>query len=97
MQQRTPSFGNARRLGRSIEVLSLATSYRNNYLAALSGTSQGAGRGESLIAVLSFARQWTAAVDWSSYDKAYADFEAGHGSLDPGLAESFGQRLRLPQ
>lgn len=74
----------------------IPTVYRNNYLAALSGTSQGAGHGESLISVLSFAQLWTAAVDWTTYDRAYADIERSNGFLDPGLAEASGQRLRLP-
>jgi hypothetical protein len=77
--------------------LVIPTAYRNNYLAALAGTSQGAGRGESLISVLDFAQRWTAAVDWSSYGRAHADIEASNGFVDPALAESTGQRLRLPR
>jgi len=76
--------------------LIVPTAYRNNYLAALSGTSQGAGRGESLVAVLDFAQRWTAAIDWSSYERARNDVEASHGFLDPAVAESTGRRLRLP-
>lgn len=76
--------------------LVIPTAYRNNYLAALVGTSQGAGRGESLVAVLSFAQQWTAAVNWSSYERARADVEASHAFLDSAVAESTGRRLRLP-
>lgn len=76
--------------------LIIPTSFRNNYLAALSGTSQGAGQGESLISTLAFAQRWTAAVDWSSYERAHADVESSNGFLDPAIAENSGRRLRLP-
>ena len=76
--------------------LVIPTVYRNNYLAALSGTSHGAGQGESLISVLRFAQAWTAAVDWTSYDRAHADVEASNGFLDPAIAKASGQRLRMP-
>lgn len=71
------------------------TAFRNNYLAALSGTSQGAGQGESLISTLTFAQRWTAAVDWSTYESARADGEGTNGFLDPAVAENSGRRLRL--
>jgi hypothetical protein len=72
------------------------TVYRNNYLAGLAGVSNRAGRGESLIAVLDFAQRWTAAVDWRTFDTAHADVEASNGYLDPALADSAGQVLRMP-
>ena len=72
------------------------TVYRNNYLAALRGTSNGAGHGESLISVLGYAQRWTAVVDWTDYDRARGDITASNGFLDPGLADASGQRLRLP-
>lgn len=49
--------------------------YRGNYLAALSGMSNQAGAGESLISVLDFTRQWVAAIDWTTWDGARRDLE----------------------
>lgn len=77
--------------------MAIPTVYRNDYLAALSGTSQGAGQGESLISVLSYAQSWTAAVDWTSYDRAYAEVESSNAFLGSAIAEASGQRLRLPE
>ena len=74
----------------------IPTVYRNNYLAALSGLSSGAGAGESLIAVLDFAQRWTAAVDWRTYEAADAEITASHAYLDPVAAENDGLRLQLP-
>lgn len=76
--------------------LVIPTVYRNNYLAALAGTSQGAGRGESLVSTLQYAQRWTAAIDWSDYERARRQIEGSNGFLDPGLAEASGRRLRLP-
>lgn len=72
------------------------TVYRNNYLAGLSGVSNRAGRGESLIAVLDFAQRWTQAVDWTSYDGAREAIESSNGFLDASRADADGLRLRLP-
>lgn len=74
----------------------IPTSFRNNYVAALSAVSQGHGHGQSLIAVLDFAQRWVAAIDWTSFDRANAEVEASHGYLDPALAESSGRRLLIP-
>lgn len=74
----------------------IPTVFRNNYLAALSGTSRGMGRGQTLISVVEYAQRWTAATDWSSYDSAVAQLERSHAFVDPSLAEASGQRLRLP-
>ncbi len=74
----------------------IPTVYRNNYLAGLSAVSNRAGRGEALVAVLRFAQRWVAAVDWTDFEIAHAEIQATNGYLDPGLAESSGQRLRLP-
>ncbi len=70
--------------------------YRNNYLAALSGFSNGAGHGEQLVAVLEFSQRWAAAVDWTSFDGANAILESCNAYLDAGTGESTGRRLRLP-
>lgn len=74
----------------------IPTVYRNNYLAALSGLSNGAGRGESLIAVLGFAQRWSAKVDWTSYDGANSILLTANAYLDSGIAEASGQRLTFP-
>jgi Fic/DOC family len=75
----------------------IPTVYRNNYLAALSGLSNQAGAGESLIAVLRFAQRWTARIDWSGYEHATEQLGATNAFTDPGLADRTGQRLTLPQ
>ncbi len=74
----------------------IPTVYRDNYLAALSGVSNGAGRGESLLAVLDFAQRWTAAVDWRDYELARADVTASNGFIEPFQASAEGLRLLLP-
>ena len=70
--------------------------YRNNYLAALNGFSNRAGRGESLVAVLEFAQRWAAAVDWTTYEGAHAALLAANAYTDAGLADSTGVRLTMP-
>ena len=74
----------------------IPNAYRGNYLAALAGTSNGAGSGESLISVLDFTRRWVGAVDWSDWDAAVRDLESTNALLDSDVAEQSGQRLRLP-
>ncbi len=70
--------------------------YRGNYLAALSGMSNQAGAGESLISSLDYTRQWVAWVDWSDWSSARRDLEASNAILDSAIAEQSGQRLRIP-
>ena len=70
--------------------------YRNNYLAALSGFSNGAGHGEQLVAVLEFSQRWAAAVDWTSFVGANTILETCNAYLDAGTGESTGRRLKLP-
>ena len=72
------------------------TVYRNNYLAALSAVSHGAGRGESLIAVLAFAQRWTAAVRWDTFDGAKVDLDRSNAFVDARVADVEGITLRLP-
>lgn len=74
----------------------IPTVYRNNYLAALSGLSNQAGAGESLIAVLRFAQRWTARIDWSEFERANEQLTATNAFMDPGLADRTGQRLIFP-
>lgn len=76
--------------------LVIPTVYRNDYIAALSGVSNGAGRGESLVAVLEFAQRWVRAVDWSTYEGADRTMQACNAYLDPATAEAQARRLTLP-
>ena len=73
----------------------IPTSYRNDYLAGLSGVSNGAN-GQSLVAILHFAQRWTAAIDWSDYTDAQAQIDATNGFVDPGVADRTERRLHLP-
>ena len=74
----------------------IPTVFRNNYLAALTGFSRGAGRGESLISVLEYAQRWTAAVDWRSFDRANTVLEGTNAFMDSGVADASGVRLEMP-
>jgi len=74
----------------------IPTVYRNNYLAALSGMSGGAGNGQTLVAVLDYAQRWAAAVDWRDYGRSFDELTACNAFLDPGVAEVNGQRLVMP-
>ncbi|AVZ73422.1 cell filamentation protein Fic [Streptomyces lunaelactis] len=76
--------------------LIVPTVYRSNYLAGLAGASNGAGRGESLTAVLRFTQRWVAGIDWRTFDAADAEIRETNGYLDPVRAENAAQRLRLP-
>jgi hypothetical protein len=73
----------------------IPTVFRPEYLSALVGYSGGAGHGESLISVLSYAQRWTAQIDWSSYGRANRLVAATNGYVDPDVARLSGQRLEL--
>ncbi len=75
----------------------IPTVYRNDYLNSLSGFSNVAGAGESLVAVLEFAQRWTAAMDWSTYEGARDALTACNAFLDPRIADKNNQRLLLPK
>jgi fido (protein-threonine AMPylation protein) len=70
--------------------------YRNSYLAGLRAFSNGAGRGESLVAVLEYGQRWAKAVDWSSFEAADRVLTACNAYLDSSVAEANGQRLLFP-
>jgi hypothetical protein len=74
----------------------IPTVYRNDYIAALSGVSGGAGRGESLVAVLEFAQRWVTAVDWTTFEGTNAILATCNAYLDPAAADRNGRRLTLP-
>jgi hypothetical protein len=73
----------------------IPTVYRENYLAGLRAATHTAGDA-NLIAVLSFARRWTARVDWSTRAAAEADLVRTHALRDAREAEDSGLRLTLP-
>lgn len=72
----------------------IPTVYRNNYVSALKGASHNAGY-DALTAVLRFARQWTAGIDYSSRAAAERDLARTNALRDPGEAEGAGVRLSL--
>ncbi len=74
----------------------IPTVCRNNYLAGLAGLSNGNGRGETLLSVMRFAQQWTAAIDWATFEAADEKVRALDAYMDPGLADASGIHLRLP-
>ena len=74
----------------------IPTVFRNNYLAGLSGVSNGNGRGETLIAVLQFAQKWTGVMDWSTFGGADEALKRLNAYTDPRIAEASGISLRLP-
>ncbi|MBA2769722.1 MAG: Fic family protein [Sporichthyaceae bacterium] len=74
----------------------IPTVFRPEYLSALVGYSGGAGQGQSLISVLTYAHRWTAEIDWSSFGGANQQVAASNGYLDPDVASRTGQRLLLP-
>ncbi|GAA1957676.1 Fic family protein [Nocardioides panacihumi] len=86
---------NAELVARGQHRIVIATSYRNNYLAALTGATAGNGV-TPLVSVLDFTRKWVAVVDWSDWDRCRADLGSSNAFEDPGVAEHSGKVLRLP-
>ncbi|MHB1852990.1 MAG: Fic family protein, partial [Acidimicrobiales bacterium] len=73
----------------------IPTVYRGNYLAALKGATH-TGHYAALFSMLSFARRYTARVDFSSRENAEADLVRTNALRDSEEAESVGVRLTLP-
>ena len=71
------------------------TVYRSNYLAALKGATH-TGHYAAMHAMLSFARRYTAQVDFSTRQTAEADLTRTNALRDPAEAEAAGIRLTLP-
>jgi hypothetical protein len=69
--------------------------YRANYLAALKGATHNGNYG-ALIRMLSFARRYTARIDFSTRETAEADLSRTHALDDAREAEDAGIRLTLP-
>ncbi|WP_262852561.1 Fic family protein [Mumia quercus] len=75
--------------------LIIPTVYRLNYLSALKGATHNENY-PGLLAALSFARRWTARVDFTSRESAEADLVRTHALRDAYTAEESGVRLTLP-
>lgn len=69
--------------------------YRANYLSALKGASHNGGYG-ALLKMVSFARRYTARVDFSTRESAEADLRRTNAFDDALTAEAAGVRLVLP-
>ncbi len=87
---------NAELVARGQHRVVIPNCYRNNYLAALTGATNGAGV-HALTAVLDYARKWVAAVDWSEWQGCLDDLGESNAFTDPAVAEHSGQTLRLPR
>ena len=70
--------------------------YRNNYLMALRALTVS-GRADALIRTLDFAQCYTAAIDFTDFDKARATLEQTNAFTDPVEADAAGVRLTLPE
>lgn len=73
----------------------IPTVYRENYLAGLRAATR-TGNYAALADTLSFARRYTAQVDFSSRDAAELDLTRTHALRDAREAEDAGLRLLLP-
>jgi hypothetical protein len=71
------------------------TVYRNNYLVALKALSQNRVTG-ALVRVMDFAQRYTAAIDFSDFERARSILEKTHAFADPNEADAAGIRLVLP-
>lgn len=87
---------NAELVGAGQQRIIIPTAFRNNYLSALTGVTNGNGP-KALVSVLDFAQRWVAAVDWLDWDRCLADVTSSNAFEEPALAESSGRRLRMPQ
>ncbi|MGH8981347.1 MAG: Fic family protein [Acidimicrobiales bacterium] len=86
---------NAELVGAGEVRIIVPTVYRGNYLAALKGATH-TGHYAALFSMLSFARRYTARVDFSSRDSAEVDLVRTNALRDSEEAESVGVRLILP-
>lgn len=75
--------------------LIVPTVYRANHLAALKGATHNQNY-RALVSVISFARRYTARIDFSTRATAEADLTRTHAFDDAREAEEAGIRLELP-
>jgi hypothetical protein len=73
----------------------IPTVYRLNYLSALKGATHNENYA-GLVATLSFARRWSARVDFTDRERAEADLARTNALRDAYTAEEAGVRLTLP-
>ena len=89
-------MSNAELGARKQQRIIIPTAYRNDYLAALNAATNRAGV-TNLISVLSYARKWVAAVDWSDWNRCMADLTFTNAFEEAAIAEHSGRRLRMPE
>lgn len=70
--------------------------YRNNYLTALRALTVN-GNADPLIKTLDFAQRYTAALDFSDFERSRSILEQTNAFADPVEADDAGVRLVLPQ
>ena len=80
--------------GAEVRVI-IPTVYRNNYLAALRAASHNAAF-DALYATISFARRYTAKVDFTDRGSAERDLERTNALMESNLADTNGIRLVTP-
>jgi hypothetical protein len=73
----------------------IPTVYRGSYLSALRGATH-TGHFQALVAMITFARRWTARVDFSDRVHAENDLERTNAMRESAEAEDAGVRLVLP-
>jgi Fic family protein len=85
---------NAELVARDEQRLIIPTVYQNNYIAALKALSHN-GITNPIARTLDFAQKYTAAIDWSGYDKALDMLQRTNAFIDPNEADEGGTRLVL--
>lgn len=73
----------------------IPTVFRSNYLAALKAATHG-DSDQPLIAALTFARRWTARINFADRSTAKSDLTRTHALRDSLEAQDAGIRLELP-
>lgn len=86
---------NAELVARGQQRMIIPTAFRNNYLSALAGATNGNGL-DALVSVMDFAQRWVAAIDWSDWDRCMADLHLSNAFEEAAVAETSGRRLRMP-
>jgi hypothetical protein len=88
-------FANAELVAGGEVRIIIPTVFRTNYLAALKAATH-TGHFTGLVATLSYARKYTARLDFTSRETAEADLARTNAFRDPTEADLAGIRLELP-
>jgi Fic family protein len=88
-------FANAELVAGGEARIIIPTVFRTNYLAALKAATH-TGHFTGLVAALSYARRYTARVDFTSRTTAEEDLTRTNAFRDPTEADLAGVRLTLP-